>query len=141
LNKLPYIVNLIWDKLIQAVWFSGANEMRDILFVPEQKYKAKEMKDAIFQREWELLKPVIGISSGGPRNVKHVWTDNDRECLASRYAELQPIWIEAKKIAKAAQESDIAILHAARLCLPANVELSVVRLRKELTEWKNKRTV
>jgi hypothetical protein len=25
--------------------------------------------------------------------------------LASRYAELQPIWIEAKRIAKAAQES------------------------------------
>jgi hypothetical protein len=138
------------------------------------------MKDAIFQKDWELLKPVIGISTGGPRNVKHVWTDNDRECLASRYAELQPIWIEAKKMAKAAQESreerrkrewkkavlavyeslpadllerfanlrhddakpsDIAILHAARLCLPANVELSVVRLRKELTGWKNKRTV
>ncbi len=141
-------------------------------------------KRAADRKREDLLGHIDGIphllaqrGRGGAYNVKHVWTDKDRECLATKYAELQPIWIEAKKIAKIAQESqettrkrewrkevlavysalppdllerfatlraddakpsDIAVLHAGRLCLPPNVELSVVRLRKELTAWKIK---
>jgi hypothetical protein len=138
---------------------------------------ADRRRDSLRQRLTGLPNIVAQKGRGGAHNVKHVWNDNDRECLASKYAELQPIWIEAKKIARIAQNStettrkrewrkevlavytnlppdllerfttlraddakpsDIAVLHAGRLCLPRNVELSIVRLRKELTAWKNK---
>jgi hypothetical protein len=130
-------------------------------------------------RDWlgRLPSIITEVGRGGARNVKHVWTDKERACLAAKYAELQPIWIEAKRIARHAQESpeakrqqewrkevlavyddlpidllerfvalraddakpsDIAVIHAGRLCLPPNVTLSVIRLRKELTAWKNK---
>jgi hypothetical protein len=119
----------------------------------------------------EMPHLIVKRSRGGAHNVKHVWTDKDRDRLATKYAELRPIWIEAKKIAKMAQQSaeatrkkgwrqevlgvypdlptdllerfttlrgddtkpsNIAMLHAARLCLPPNVELSIGRLRDEL---------
>lgn len=120
---------------------------------------------------------MVGRGRGGARNVKHIWNDQDRACLANKYTELQPIWIEAKRIARVAQNSaeitrkkdwrnevsgvypnlpkdllekfatlkgddskpsDIALAHAARLCLPPNVQLSIPRLRAELRTWKNK---
>lgn len=176
-DNLHIVVNMLWGKLIQAAALSGANELREILEAPERKYSAQQIKDEVFRDEWELLKPIIGVSTGGARNVKHVWSDKDRECLASKYAELQPIWIEAKKIARLAQNSkeatrkkewrkevlgvyenlpadllerfatlrgddakpsNIALLHAARSCLPPNVELSIGRLREEITAWKVK---
>lgn len=179
-EQLPKIMQMVNDKVLGAAFFSGANILREILQQPKGKYTAREIKDQIFEKDWNLIKPLIGVQTGGARNVKHKWTDTDRACLATRYAELQPIWIEAKKIAKNAQDSlegtrrknwrkevlavydtlpadllerfvalraddakpsDIAILHAGRLCLPETVELSVGRLRKELTEWKNKKRV
>lgn len=170
-------MEMINDKVVVAAFFGGANQLREMFEQPQGKYTAREIKDAIFEKDWDLIKPLVGVTKGGARNVKHVWSDEDRRCLAKTYAELQPIWIEAKKIAKTAQQSseitrkknwrkevlsvydhlpqdllerfatllgddakpsNIAILHAARLCLPENVELSVGRLREELTAWNNK---
>jgi hypothetical protein len=60
---------------------SGANELRDILEAPDQKYKAKEIKDAVFQGEWELIKPLVGVTHGGARKSrqasKFTW-DSDK---------------------------------------------------------------
>jgi hypothetical protein len=75
-NKLQIVTKLLWDKLLQVAGLSGANALRDMLDVPDQKYKAHEMKDAIFHDEWELLKPVIGVTHGGarkPRKSKFTW--------------------------------------------------------------------
>ena len=41
----------------------------------------------------------------GGSDPKHDWTDEERACLMTRYEELKPIWLEAKKIAKRAQKS------------------------------------
>lgn len=174
-EHLEKIVEMINDKILHAAFYGGANELRDILKAPEQKYSAREMRDAIFESDWQLLKPLLGISSGGPRNVKHVWTDEDRQCLAEQYERLKPIWLEAKRIAKAAQNAtehsrrkrwaeavaatypelksdlierlapdssdarpaDIALIHAARICIPA-VRLTVRKLREEIRKWKSK---
>lgn len=109
---------------------------------------------------------------------KHVWTDDERKCLTEHYERLQPIWIEAKSIAKDAQKSrettrkkewrkavlsvypdlpgdlleryatlraedaapsKIAIIHAARLCVP-QADLSPQRLKAQIKAWKVKQS-
>lgn len=42
---------------------------------------------------------------GGAYNVKHDWTRQELDCLAKNYQELQPVWREAKRIARAARKS------------------------------------
>jgi len=150
--------------------------LRDVLNVPEQKYRAKEIKDTLFQQEWELLKMFTGVTQGGARNIKHLWTDKERSCLANHFERLKPIWAEAKRISKEARKSkestgrrqwreeilraypelpkdlierlsvprsdeakpiDIAITHAARLCISATY--SPRRLKDEIKEWKFKK--
>jgi hypothetical protein len=74
-DNLINVVQMVWEKLLQATFFSGANELRDILEAPEQKYSAKEIKEGIFRADWERLKPLVGVTHGGarPRKAKFVW--------------------------------------------------------------------
>lgn len=105
-NNLPRVVATILNKITHAGVLVGGNQLRDVLEIPEQKLSVTQIKDALFSRDWEYLKPILGVAPpGGARNVKHAWTDEDRVCLATKYEELQPIWIEAKRIAKDAQKS------------------------------------
>jgi hypothetical protein len=41
----------------------------------------------------------------GGSEAKHKWKDSELECLAAKYDDFKPIWIEAKRIAKDAQKS------------------------------------
>jgi hypothetical protein len=105
-EKFPKLVIAFWEKLINIASFDGANALRDLLELPEQKYSAKVIQTELHKLEREKLKALMGTPTrGGAHNIKHVWTDDQRACLASKYEELQPIWIEAKRIAKAAQKS------------------------------------
>lgn len=74
-ENLVNIMQMIWERLIQATFYSGANEIRDLLQVPEQKYSAKEIKEGIFRADWERIKPLAGVAHGGkrPRKSKFAW--------------------------------------------------------------------
>jgi hypothetical protein len=178
-DNLPQAILGVLGNIVQTTLFSGVNKLGDIIQAPDRKFTEKEIKEAIFNPAWERLKPLISLpftSHGGARNVKHVWTDEERRCLVNNYEQLQPIWLDAKRIAKDAQKSrvkmrnqawrneilraypelpedlierfatprsedakpsNIALIHSARLCVPG-VELSTVRLRKEIKTWKFK---
>jgi hypothetical protein len=174
-ENLPQAVAMVFEKIVHATFFAGANELRDILKVPEQKYSAKDIKDVLFQADWERIKLLSGVTRGGARNIKHSWTDKERNCLVLNDERLKPIWTEAKRIAIAAQKSkesgrslrwseqvkgaypdlpqdliellsaprsadakpaNIALTHAARLCIPTSY--STRRLREEIKAWKLK---
>jgi hypothetical protein len=51
-ENLPNIVHMVLNKMLQATFFAGANDLRDILEAPEQKYSAKEIKEEIFHADW-----------------------------------------------------------------------------------------
>src|SRR5437879_1809931 len=72
---------MIWENLvIQATAFAGANELRDMLDVQEQKYSAQEIKKGLFDPTWEMIKPLAGVTHGGKRKRKQpvfVW-DKDK---------------------------------------------------------------
>lgn len=96
-----------WERLLNLASFAGANALRDLINTPEEKYSAKFIETTLRQLDRERLRALIGepITRGGARNVKHLWTDEERAQLAAKYEEFQPVWIEAKRIARAAQKS------------------------------------
>lgn len=102
-NKLPQAVALVFERINQASHFAGANQLRDVLQLPQQKFSAEQIREALYGREWGHLKQMFGITQGGARNIKHRWTDKQRQCLADNYGRLKPIWLEAKRIARDAQ--------------------------------------
>lgn len=104
-ENLPRAVALVFNKILQAAHFALANDLRDTLNVPEQKYSAKKIKESLFNEDWEHFKIIAGVSQGGARNVKHGWNDKERSCLANQYEQLKPIWLEAKRISKQARNS------------------------------------
>jgi hypothetical protein len=143
---------------------------------PERKPPSiKDFKKRVLDSAWREVQPHVGSTQGGARNIKHVWTDEERACLATNFDRLKPIWLEAKRIAKTAQKSkevtrsqrwreevsraypelpldlierlsaprsddakpaDIALTHAASICLP--VTYTTRRLRTEIKAWKLK---
>lgn len=106
-KKFADFVIVFWEKLLNLASFTGANALRDLLEIPEQKYSTKVIETSLAQLERVRLKTLIGepTTRGGAHNVKHVWSDDERACLATKYDELQPIWVEAKRIARSAQKS------------------------------------
>jgi hypothetical protein len=100
----------ILAKILQISGGSVANLLRDSLGVPHTKLKASDIKNLAYKAEFDRLKIITGLRStqGGPRNVKHDWTPDELDCLVKNYQELQPIWREAKQIARAAQKSQEA---------------------------------
>jgi hypothetical protein len=98
---------VFWEKVLNLANYGGANALRDLLNLPGERYKPKTIEDALAKIERERLRALIGetITRGGARNVKHLWTDEERAQLAAKYEELQPVWVEAKRIAKDAQKS------------------------------------
>ena len=101
-----HVAMAILAKIVQTAGFSVANLLRDTLQIPT-KIKASDVESIVYKPEWDRLKTIIGLQSthGGKRNVKHDWTPEELESLAKNYQELQPIWREAKRIARAAQKS------------------------------------
>jgi hypothetical protein len=109
-NSLPQVAAVVFPKVTQATLLAGANEFRDTLGVPEQKFSEAQIRNIVQGKEWEHLKLLMGItppSRGGAHNVKHNWTDKDRECLIRKYEELQPMWLDAKVISREAETSRI----------------------------------
>jgi hypothetical protein len=99
-------VTAFWEKVLNLAAFTGANSLRDLLNAPETKYSTRVIEESLIRIDRERLRALIGEPArGGARNVKHTWTDEERDCLVAKYKELQPIWIEAKRIAKGAQKS------------------------------------
>jgi hypothetical protein len=81
-KNLPQVVVMIWQKILHVMTFSGANALRDILQLSEQKFGAEEIKKALFQPEWERLKILSGISRGGRRERKgFVWTNEKKKAF------------------------------------------------------------
>lgn len=98
---LPHAAVNVFDKIVQAMAFTGANQLRDVLEKPEEKYNAKVIKDSIFQSEWEQLKPILGITSGGARNVKVAdLPEKVRVALGARYEVLRDALRNVKQDAK-----------------------------------------
>jgi hypothetical protein len=97
-------------KIIQIAGFNVVNLLRDTLRMKDKKLKVTDVHNILYKPEWERLKTIVGLrtTQGGARNVKHDWTPDELECLAKNYQELQPIWREAKQIARAAQKSPVA---------------------------------
>jgi hypothetical protein len=106
-DKFADLVFAFWEKLINIATFTGANALRDLLDIPEQKYDSKVIETSLAKLERERFRKLMGtpVTRGGARNVKHLWTDEERAQLATKYEELQPVWLEAKRIAKGAQRS------------------------------------
>jgi|GEM_PF-3019625 len=175
---LPRMVGDMFDAALQGQTFADLNAIARELGQPERQISASRLRRMLTERYWRDVKGHLGVKQGGPRNVKHTWTDEERECLATKYHDLRAVWIEAKRIVRTAQKSPeptrqkewrkevlavyeglpedlleryktpraddakpsiIAIIHAARLCVP-NVELSPARLMEEVKKWKSKST-
>ena len=106
-DNLGPAMAIVLRKVIEASLFSGANQLSNILEMPEEKYRAGEIKKRLFQWDWKRLKPITGATAGGAHNVGHPWTDEDRACLTRKYEELHPIWLDAKEITRRAQKSKV----------------------------------
>ena len=106
-GKILELVCGFWEKLLDLATYAGANALRDAINLPELKYSGKVIEEALQKIERERLRTLISepITRGGAHNVKHLWTDEERACLAAKYKELRPVWVEAKRIARAAQKS------------------------------------
>jgi hypothetical protein len=110
-ENLPQVVALIFPKVSQANLLGGANRLREMLHLSNQRIPESDIRKALQGSEWDYLKRIVGITApkrGGPRNIKHVWTNAELDCLARTYESLKPVWIEAKQIARAAQRSRIS---------------------------------
>src|SRR6185295_19374150 len=55
-ENLPHVVAMIIHRILQGTILVGDNDLRDVLNVPEQKRSAREIKDGIFQPDWERIK-------------------------------------------------------------------------------------
>jgi hypothetical protein len=106
-DNLPDVAAIVWERLMQAVAFSGANDLREVLNMPSEKYSAKDIKDALFRDEWERIKPIAGVAHGGARarKAKFVW-DEDKalqfyqtvEALPRYGADNRPMWEHAREV-------------------------------------------
>jgi hypothetical protein len=100
-SNLQQATAMVLEKAIKAAMFSGSNELQEMLGRPEQKYSAKEIKDFIFQSDWARLKPFIGVTTGGARNVKVADLPKEtRRALGKRYEELRDALRNMKQDAK-----------------------------------------
>lgn len=109
-EQLPSVLLGMLTDITHGAFFSGANKLRDTLEVPDQKFTEKHVKQALFDPAWERIKPLFNLptsSQGGARNIKHNWTEEDCACLAEKYQELRPVWLDAKEIARESQKSRI----------------------------------
>jgi hypothetical protein len=106
-DNLPQIVTMIFQRVLYATFYAGANDLRDIVEVPEQKFSAKEIRDAIFQPEWERIKNLAGVAHGGarPRKAKFVWDAEKAlkfyqtvEALPRHGADKLPMWEYAREV-------------------------------------------
>lgn len=168
-DRLPDMVSLLVNAVIKIIEISIHNSFSEST---GQFDKVKKLEDIekILEPYWRHIKDKhLGITQGGARNFKHIWTPEDLVCLKTNFDRLKPIWTEAKRIAVQAQKSkestrshrwreevkraypelpddlierfatprsdeakpsDIALINAARLCLP--VTYTTRRLRSEL---------
>lgn len=171
--RLPDMTGLLVDATLKIIEINMENSFAR--HAGKQGKKLEEI-EKILEPYWQHIKEKqLGVTAGGARNVKHVWTEEQRDCLASNYERLQPIWAEAKRIAVAARKSkettrsrrwqeevkgaypdlpdefierlsaprsadakpsDIALAHAASLCIP--VSYSLRRLRDELKKLRSR---
>jgi hypothetical protein len=88
-GKLPAIVNVTFQKIIHAIYFSGSNTLRDTVGQPETKYTAKEVIEAVFQPDMELVKMLAGVTHGGKRGRKGFW-DAEKALTFYRTVEALP---------------------------------------------------
>lgn len=105
-EHLLNVVRMIFEGLfIQATAFAGANEMRDLLQLQDQKYSAKDIKKSLFDPTWEMIKPLAGVTHGGKRTRKEsefTWNkDKAREFYKAVQAlpriSKKPIWEYAEE--------------------------------------------
>lgn len=74
-DNLPAVVAVVLQKVVHAISFSASNILRERLELPETKYSAKEVIDAVFRPDMELVKILAGVTQGGKRKrkSKFVW--------------------------------------------------------------------
>ena len=109
-EHLPGVLLGMLADITHGAFFSGANKLRDTVESRDQKFTEKHVKQALFDPTWERIKPLFDLptsSQGGARNIKQNWTEEDCACLAEKYEELRPVWLDAKEIAKESQKSRI----------------------------------
>ena len=106
-NNLPAIVNTTFQKVVQAIFFSGTNTLRDNIEQPETKYSAKDVIDAVFGPDIELIKMLAGVTPGGARRrkSKFAWdTEKARrmyetvEALPRYGTDNKPMWEYARDL-------------------------------------------
>jgi hypothetical protein len=69
-ENLPRVAGMILQRIVPANMLAAANQLRDLLEVPEQKRTAKQIKDSLYNPEWEVIKPLAGVKHGGERKRK-----------------------------------------------------------------------
>jgi len=100
--RLPHMICLLFDAGVKIIEFGIRGMMAEHEGSPKKPLD-KMVKE--LEPYWKQIKAHLGVTAGGRRTVKHKWTILDHTCLALHYMRLQPIWREAKKAAKEAQNS------------------------------------
>lgn len=100
--KLGDMASLLFEGGLQVVEIANVNDFADYSGQPK-----RALDDVVKSLEpfWRHIKGLMNVTPGGRQNIKHTWRMRDYACLIVYYDRFKPIWREAKKIAKEAQNS------------------------------------
>jgi hypothetical protein len=100
--RLGHLVYILYEGGLKVVEIANVNHFADYSEQPR-----KTLDEVVRELEpfWRHIKAHMNLTPGGRQNIKHTWRMRDYACLSVHYDRLKPIWREAKRIAKEAQNS------------------------------------
>lgn len=96
-ENLPRVAGMILQRIVPANMLAGANQLRELLEVPEQKRTAKQIKDSLYNPEWEMIKPFAGVKHGGERKRKETAFTWDKDKARKLFNTVQALPCISKK--------------------------------------------
>jgi hypothetical protein len=97
-TNLPRVVAMILNRVMHTGILSGANNLRDLAHrPPEEKLNPSQIKRLLFDPDWQLLKPILGVGSRGGSDPKVDVTDDQCTQLSSEYPALLTHWQKVER--------------------------------------------
>ena len=98
--NLQTAVAAILGKVTSALGFSVANDLRERLNTPEQKFTAADAMKVVYASEWQHIRSLLGISSRGGSDPRVELNDQQCEKLSREYRKLLKHWRKVSKNSK-----------------------------------------
>jgi hypothetical protein len=100
-TNLPRVVAMILNRVMHTGILSGANNLSDLAHrPPEEKLNPSQIKRLLFDPDWQLLKPILGVQPRGGSDPKVDVSDGQCVKLSNEYPGLLNHWQKVEKNSK-----------------------------------------